>query len=41
VPQQYAPDESAGTTYYRPTGHGQEAEYAERLARITAIFDGR
>jgi putative ATPase len=36
--QQYLPDELAGARYYRPSGHGSEAELAERLARIEALL---
>jgi len=36
--QQYAPDEVHGTTYYEPTGHGAEAGYSERVAKIRAIL---
>ena len=39
--QQYAPDEVHGATYYEPTGHGAEATYAERLAKIRAILGGQ
>ena len=31
VEQDYLPDELAGTRYYRPSEHGQEAEIGERL----------
>jgi putative ATPase len=40
VRQQYAPDVVADRSYYRPTNHGFEAEYAERLDRIKAILAG-
>jgi putative ATPase len=40
VRQQYAPDVVADRTYYQPTNHGFEAEYAERLDRIKAILAG-
>ncbi|MDN5856862.1 MAG: replication-associated recombination protein A [Actinomycetia bacterium] len=36
--QQYAPDEVRGATYYEPTGHGAEAGFAERVAKIRAIL---
>jgi putative ATPase len=39
--QQYAPDELAGTTYYRPTGFGHERDITARLARIRQILAGR
>jgi putative ATPase len=38
APQRHAPDEVADREYYRPTGHGAEAEYASRLLRIKAIL---
>jgi putative ATPase len=34
VTQQYAPDTLTGRQYYRPSGHGLEARYAERSERI-------
>jgi putative ATPase len=34
VTQQYAPDTITGKQYYRPSGHGLEARYAERSERI-------
>ena len=37
VPQQYPPDEVAGTDYYRPTTHGAEREIASRLEKLRAI----
>ncbi len=37
VPQQYPPDELAGTNYYRPTSHGAEREIAGRLEKLRAI----
>jgi putative ATPase len=40
VRQQYAPDVVADRSYYQPTNHGFEAEYAERLDRIKAILAG-
>jgi putative ATPase len=33
VKQEYLPENLAGTTYYEPSGHGHEAEIAERLRR--------
>ena len=33
VEQDHLPDELAGTRYYQPSGHGHEAEVAERLRR--------
>jgi len=41
VPQQYAPDVVADRRYYRPTDHGAEAAYTERLERVRAILRGR
>jgi putative ATPase len=38
--QRYLPEILDGVTYYRPTQHGQEAEYADRLARIDTILEG-
>lgn len=40
APQRHSPDVVADREYYRPTGHGAEAEYTARLARIRAILDG-
>lgn len=40
VEQVYAPDSVRATTYYRPTRHGQEAAYADRLAKVQAILEG-
>ena len=34
VPQQYLPDEAAGSIFYRPSLIGAEATTAERLAEI-------
>jgi putative ATPase len=34
VMQQYAPDAVTGKQYYRPSGHGLEARYAERSERL-------
>jgi putative ATPase len=39
--QRYAPDAVADRTYYQPTNHGAEADYAERLLRIKAILSGQ
>ena len=41
VPQQYPPDEVAGTDYYRPTTHGAEREIAGRLEKLRAIIRRR
>jgi putative ATPase len=41
APQQYLPDELAGTTYYDPTGFGYERDVAARLEKIRAILSGR
>jgi putative ATPase len=41
APQRYAPDAVADRTYYEPTNHGAEADYAERLQRIKAILSGQ
>ncbi|GAB3231707.1 replication-associated recombination protein A [Glycomyces halotolerans] len=41
VPQRYAPDVVAGRDYYRPTGHGREAEVADRLAKLRRIVRKR
>lgn len=38
APQRHAPDAVRGRTYYRPTSHGAEADYAARLQRIAAIL---
>jgi putative ATPase len=38
VTQRYVPDTVAGRTYYEPSGHGMEARFAERAARIRAIL---
>jgi putative ATPase len=40
VEQQYAPDALVGRDYYRPTRHGAEASYAERLVRLRAVLRG-
>jgi putative ATPase len=40
VRQQYAPDAVAEAEYYRPTRHGDEAAYAERLAKLREILRG-
>ncbi|MDX1659317.1 MAG: replication-associated recombination protein A [Nitriliruptorales bacterium] len=39
VPQQYLPDELAGTRFYEPTGRGDEGAVAERLAIWRAAPD--
>ncbi|MDO9381175.1 MAG: replication-associated recombination protein A [Nocardioidaceae bacterium] len=41
APQQHAPDVVADARYYQPTRRGAEADYADRLARIRAVLDGR
>ena len=41
VPQQYAPDVVADADYYKPTTHGNEARYADRLAQLRAILRNR
>jgi len=38
VAQRYAPDTVADRTYYEPSGHGMEARFGERAARIRAIL---
>ena len=38
APQQYLPDELAGTRYYAPTDRGFERSVSERLERIRAIL---
>jgi putative ATPase len=38
VPQRHAPEVIADRSYYEPTDHGAEADYAQRLARIKAIL---
>ena len=40
VAQQYAPDVLADARYYRPTTHGSERTYAERVDRIRRILAG-
>ena len=39
--QQYLPDELVGQSYYHPTGNGNEAQIAERLATIKDLLGGR
>ena len=41
VPQQYAPDVVDDAEYYKPTRHGGEAAYADRLANIRKILKDR
>ena len=41
VGQQYAPDVVADAEYYKPTNHGNEARYADRLAQLRAILRNR
>lgn len=38
APQRYLPDVLAGSTYYRPTEHGNEAALAERLRILTGLL---
>jgi len=38
IPQDYAPEQVAGRTYYEPSRHGAEARYAERSERIKQIL---
>jgi putative ATPase len=38
IPQDYAPEQVAGRTYYDPSRHGAEARYAERSERIKQIL---
>lgn len=38
--QRYLPEELAGATYYRPTGHGNERQITARLERIRQILAG-
>jgi putative ATPase len=40
VQQQYLPDELVGTTYYRPTDHGNERDVSARLEKIRRIISG-
>ncbi len=40
-PQQYAPDEVDGRSYYQPTGHGAEGSYADRLDKVKRILKDR
>jgi len=39
APQQYLPDELAGTRYYEPSDRGFERSVSERLTRIRSILD--
>jgi putative ATPase len=39
APQRHAPEAVADASYFRPTDHGAEAQYAARLERIKAILD--
>ena len=41
VEQEYLPDVLRGTTYYRPTTHGNERDVAARLEKIRAILRGK
>lgn len=38
APQQYLPDDLAGTTYYTPTENGYEAQITRRIADIRSIL---
>lgn len=38
VSQQYLPEAASGATLFEPGDHGEEAELAERLARIDRIL---
>jgi putative ATPase len=38
IPQDYAPEQVAGRTYYDPSRHGAEARYADRSERIKQIL---
>ncbi len=40
APQRHAPAPLLDATYYTPTRHGAEAQYADRLERIKAILRG-
>ncbi|MFC0678033.1 replication-associated recombination protein A [Lysobacter korlensis] len=40
VQQEYLPDVLKGTTYYRPTTHGNERDVSARLEKIRAILRG-
>ncbi|ARD41647.1 replication-associated recombination protein A [Actinomyces gaoshouyii] len=40
VAQDYLPADLAGASYYRPTGHGFEAEVARRLESIRSLMRG-
>lgn len=40
VAQQYAPDVVADAEYYKPTRHGAESTYADRLTQLRAILRG-
>lgn len=41
VPQQYLPDDLAGTVYYEPTDRGYERNVTERIERIRQILRDR
>jgi putative ATPase len=41
VEQEYLPDVLRGTTYYRPTTHGNERDVSARLEKIRAILRGK
>ncbi|MDX5318478.1 MAG: replication-associated recombination protein A, partial [Actinomycetes bacterium] len=40
APQRHLPEELLGTTYYRPTSHGNERQITARLERIREILAG-
>lgn len=40
VRQQYVPDDLVGTDYYRPTEHGAERAFGERVPRLRRIVRG-
>jgi putative ATPase len=40
VEQEYLPEQLRGTTYYRPTQHGNERDVSARLEKIRAILRG-
>ncbi|MGY0236232.1 replication-associated recombination protein A [Longispora urticae] len=41
VAQQYAPDETVGRDYYRPTTHGAERAVSERIDKLRTIIRSR
>jgi putative ATPase len=38
VAQQYAPDDVVGREYYRPSGHGAERAFIERVAKLRTVI---